>query len=148
MGNLRLNKTFEKNNGYHKEEGKLGCRSRFGTHTFLNISREKNWKECIKTEFKEARVKNLYSIRNLPRQISPNINVSVSHSHTTNKCIQLKYVIEWMIKKGKLTEYARDNKRGRGSQDDSHKNKHSPEGINPPRKSLKFSRTKGKDTTR
>lgn len=148
MGNLKLNQTFEKNNGYHKEEGKVGSRSRFGTHTLFNTSMEKSWKEWINIEFKEARVKNLYSIRNLPRQISLNINVFVSHGHTTNECIPLKDVIEWMIKKGKLIEYTRDNKRGRGSQDDSHKKKHSPEGINPPRKSLKFSRTKGKDTTR
>lgn len=65
--------------------------------------------------------------RNLPWQISPNTNVSISHGHNTNKCIQLKDVIEWMIKKGKLTDIPEIIRGGRGSQHGSHKKKHFPE---------------------
>lgn len=36
-----------------------------------------------------------------------------SHDHNTNNCVELKDAIEGLIKKGRLAEYIRDNKRGR-----------------------------------
>lgn len=76
-------------------------------------------------EFKESKIKNLYpAIESSETDKSKYCCFRKSYNHNTNECIQLKGVIEGMLKKLRLDEYTRDTKRDR---EHSLKKKESPE---------------------
>lgn len=98
--------------------------SKFDVYTTLNTSREKILKKCVNMEFKESKIKNLYpSKESSETDKSKYCRFRKSYNHNTNDCIQLKDVIEGMVKKLRLEKYTRDTKRDR---EDSQKKKKSP----------------------
>lgn len=81
-------------------------------------------KQCDNTKFKEAKIRNTYTVRESAQTEESKYNrFYKSHDYNTNNCIQLKDEYERIIKKGKLFDYTLDDKM---SQEDTPKRKYSP----------------------
>lgn len=71
------------------------------------VSREKIYQEYVNTEFWKVGIRpHTLSKRHL-RLTNQNIFASIKDNHSSNHCIQLKYVIEVLIKRGRLVEYVK-----------------------------------------
>lgn len=65
----------------------------------LNTSQERIFKVCVNTEFNEVKIRNPYPIRESAQIEKSNYYLfHKSHILNTNDCIQLKDVIEGLIK--------------------------------------------------
>lgn len=71
----------------------------------------------------ESRDENIFTVRESSQiDNSKYYHFNKSHEHNTNKCIHLKNAIKGLTKKGRLSEYTKDDKK---DQDDSPKSKKS-----------------------
>lgn len=78
----------------------------------LNTSHKRILTECANAEFKEVGIGNPYLAREYSQiDILKYCCFHKIHGHNTNDYIQLKVVIETLIKKGRLFEYTKDGKR-------------------------------------
>lgn len=109
------------------EEGEYQTRGQFDKYTPLNTSWENLNKYCVNIEFQKTEIKNPFLARESFRtNKSKYLIFHKSHNHTTNDCIQIKDIIEGLIKRGHMSEYTKDSKR---DWDDSPKNKFSAKNV-------------------
>lgn len=95
---------------FHRRQGELnhGIQERYAKYTHLTVTCEKIYQDSANNEFLKGRVCHHYPVRE-----ASHLNKSKyclfheNHNHNINDCIQLKVIIKWMIKNGRLTEYVK-----------------------------------------
>lgn len=109
------------------EGGEYQTHGQFDKYTPLNTSQENLNKEYANIEFQKTEIKNPFlAMESFRTNKSKYLIFHKSLNHTTNDCIQIKDVIEGLIKRGHMSEYTKVRKR---YQDDSPKNKFSAKNV-------------------
>lgn len=83
--------------------------SRHKSYTPLTMTTESILKECFNAEFKEENIEFMLSIKEIPWEDKIKYSkFHKGHKYITKEYVQLKDVIESLIKKGKLTKYTNE----------------------------------------